>query len=99
MDYTLTNELQMLRKMYQEFVENEVKPLAGELDEEERFPTETIPKLAKYGFMGIPYETRYGGQGGNNMAYAMAIEELAKACGTTATIGCGPHLSVLQSDS
>ena len=82
MDYTLTNEL----KMYQEFVENEVKPLAGELDEEERFPTETIPKLAKYGFMGIPYETRYGGQGGNNMAYAMAIEELAKACGTTATI-------------
>ena len=86
MDYTLTNELQMLRKMYQEFVENEVKPLAGELDEEERFPTETIPKLAKYGFMGMPYETRYGGQGGNNMAYAMAIEELAKACGTTATI-------------
>ena len=86
MDYTLTNELQMLRKMYQEFVENEVKPLAGELDEEERFPMETIPKLAKYGFMGIPYETRYGGQGGNNMAYAMAIEELAKACGTTATI-------------
>ena len=86
MDYTLTNELQMLRKMYQEFVENDVKPLAGELDEEERFPTETIPKLAKYGFMGIPYETRYGGQGGNNMAYAMAIEELAKACGTTATI-------------
>ena len=86
MDYTLTNELQMLRKMYQEFVENEVKPLAGELDEEERFPTETIPKLAKYGFMGIPYETRYGGQGGNNMAYAMAIEDLAKACGTTATI-------------
>ena len=60
MDYTLTNELQMLRKMYQEFVENEVKPLAGELDEEERFPMETIPKLAKYGFMGIPYETRYG---------------------------------------
>ena len=86
MDYTLTNELQMLRKMYQEVVENEVKPLAGELDEEERFPMETIPKLAKYGFMGIPYETRYGGQGGNNMAYAMAIEELAKACGTTATI-------------
>ena len=86
MDYTLTNELQMLRKMYQEFVENEVKPLAGELDEEERFPKETIPKLAKYGFMVIPYETRYCGQGGNNMAYAMAIEELAKACGTTATI-------------
>ena len=86
MDYTLTNELQMLRKMYQEFVENEVKPLAGELDEEERFPVETIPKLAKYGFMGIPYETRYGGQGGNNMAYAMAIEELSKACGATATI-------------
>ena len=86
MDFTLTKELQMLRKMYREFAENEVKPLAGQTDEEERFPIETIPKLAKLGMLGIPFEKKYGGQGGSNTAYAMAIEELAKVCATTATI-------------
>ena len=86
MDFALTNELKMAQKMYREFAENEVKPLAEEIDEEERFPAETVEKLAKYGFLGIPYAKKYGGQGGNNMAYAMAIEELSKACGTTGTI-------------
>ena len=76
----------MLRKMYREFAENEVKPLAAELDEEERFPSETIPKLARYGFLGIPFPKKYGGQGGDNLAYAMAIEEVAKVCGTTSVI-------------
>ena len=47
MDFTLTNELLMLRKMYREFAENEIKPLAAEIDEEERFPKESIPKLAR----------------------------------------------------
>ena len=86
MDFTLTNELLMLRKMYREFAENEIKPLAAEIDEEERFPKESIPKLARYGFLGIPFPKKYGGQGGTNLAYAMAIEELAKCCTTTATI-------------
>ena len=86
MDFQLTNEQQMLRKMYREFAENEVKPIAQEVDEEERFPAETVAKLARYGFMGIPFEKQYGGQGGTNMAYAMAIEELAKVCGTTSVI-------------
>ena len=86
MDFTLTKELQMLRKMYRDFAENEIKPLAAEIDEEERFPKESIPKLARYGFLGIPFPKKYGGQGGTNLAYAMAIEELAKCCTTTATI-------------
>ena len=86
MDFQLTKEQQMLRKMYREFAETEVKPLAQEIDEEERFPSETIPKLARYGFLGIPFEKKYGGQGGTNMAYAMAIEEIAKVCGTTSVI-------------
>ena len=47
MDFHLTNEQQMLRKMYREFAENEVKPLAEEIDEEERFPMETVEKMAK----------------------------------------------------
>ena len=86
MDFTLSKEHEMLRKMYRDFAENEIKPLAAEIDEEERFPKESIPKLARYGFLGIPFPKKYGGQGGTNLAYAMAIEELAKCCTTTATI-------------
>lgn len=55
MDFKLSKEHELLRKMYREFAQNEVKPLAAELDEEERFPKETIPKLAKLGMLGIPF--------------------------------------------
>ena len=48
MDFTLTNELLMLRKMYREFAENEIKPLAAEIDEEERFPMETVEKKSAF---------------------------------------------------
>ena len=63
MDFHLTNEQQMLRKMYREFAENEVKPLAEEIDEEERFPMETVEKMAKLGMMGIYFPKEYGGAG------------------------------------
>ena len=84
--FNLSNEHKMLQKMYREFAENEVKPLAAEIDEEERFPTETVEKLGRYGFMGIPFDSKYGGAGGDALAYALAIEELAKYCGTTSVI-------------
>jgi len=86
MDYKLSNEHEMLRKMYREFAETEVKSIAAEIDEEERFPTETVEKLGRYGFMGIPFDKKYGGAGGDALAYAMAIEEIAKYCGTTSVI-------------
>ena len=86
MDFHLTNEQQMLRKMYREFAENEVKPLAEEIDEEERFPMETVEKMAKLGMMGIYFPKQYGGAGGDVLSYAMCVEELAKVCGTTAVI-------------
>ena len=86
MDFHLTNEQQMLRKMYREFAENEVKPLAEEIDEEERFPMETVEKMAKLGMMGIYFPKEYGGAGGDVLSYAMCVEELAKVCGTTAVI-------------
>lgn len=72
--------------MYRKFAEVEVKPLAEEVDEEERFPVETVEKLKRYGFLGIPFPKEYGGQGGDNLAYAMAVEELSKACATTGVI-------------
>ena len=86
MDFHLTNEQQMLRKMYREFAETEVKPLAEEIDEEERFPMETVEKMAKLGMMGIYFPKEYGGAGGDVLSYAMCVEELAKVCGTTAVI-------------
>ncbi len=88
MDFKLSKEHELLRKMYQEFAQNEVKPLAAELDEEERFPKETIPKLAKLGMLGIPFPKKYGGAGGDNLAYAICVEEIAKTCGTTSVIIC-----------
>lgn len=86
MDFSISNEYEMLQKMYREFTENEVKPLASEVDEEERFPVETVEKLARYGMLGIPFPKEVGGSGGDNLAYAMAVEELSKACATTGVI-------------
>mgnify|MGYP001063337549 CR=1 FL=1 len=86
MDFHLTNEQLMLRKMYREFAENEVKPLAEEVDETEEFPMETVKKMAKLGMMGIYFPKEYGGAGGDVLSYAMCVEELAKVCGTTAVI-------------
>ncbi|MGV8153513.1 MAG: acyl-CoA dehydrogenase [Alkaliphilus sp.] len=86
MNFKLSNEHKLLRTMYREFAEVEVKPLAEEVDETEEFPAETVKKLAKYGFMGIPIPKKYGGAGADNLAYAMAVEELSKVCGTTGVI-------------
>ncbi len=86
MDFHLSKEQQMLRKMYREFAENEVEPLAEEIDETERFPAETVEKMGKLGMMGIYFPKEYGGAGGDVLSYAMCVEELAKVCGTTAVI-------------
>ena len=86
MDFHLSKEHLLVRKMYREFAETEVKPLAEELDEEERFPMETVEKMAKLGMMGIYFPKQYGGAGGDVLSYAMCVEELAKVCGTTAVV-------------
>ncbi|MBO5917270.1 MAG: acyl-CoA dehydrogenase family protein, partial [Oscillospiraceae bacterium] len=86
MDFHLTKEQEMIRKMFREFAENEVKPLAEEIDEQERFPMETVEKMAKLGMMGIYFDKKYGGAGGDVLSYAMCVEELSKVCGTTGVI-------------
>ena len=63
-----------------------MKPLAAEIDETERFPKETVEKMAKLGIMGIPFPAEYGGAGGDNIMYSMAVEELSRVCGTTGVI-------------
>ena len=86
MDFTLPKEHEMARQLFKDFAEKEVKPLAQEIDEEHRFPRETVEKMAKYGFMGIPVPKEYGGQGCDILTYAMCVEELSKVCGTTGVI-------------
>ena len=86
MDFTLSKQHEMARSLFREFAEKEVKPLAIEVDETEEFPMETVEKMAKAGFMGIPIPKEYGGQGCDILTYAMCVEELAKVCGTTAVI-------------
>ncbi len=86
MDFKLSKEQEMLRKMFRDFAENEVKPIAGQVDEEEMFPVETVKKMAKLGMMGIYFPKEFGGAGADVLAYVMAIEELAKVCGTTAVV-------------
>ncbi|HQL47069.1 MAG TPA: acyl-CoA dehydrogenase [Holophaga sp.] len=77
---------QLLLQMLRDFVETEVRPKAKAVDEEERFPEETVRQMARYGLMGIPFPKEYGGAGGDNLAYTLAVEELSKACGTTGVI-------------
>ena len=67
-------------------LQNEVKPLAQEIDENHRFPRETVEKMAKYGFLGIPVSKEDGGQGCDPLTYVMCVEELSKVCGTTGVI-------------
>ena len=86
MDFKLSKEQEMMRKLFREFAENEVKPLAAMVDEEEMFPENTVKKMAKLGMMGIYFPKQYGGAGADVVTYAMAVEELSKVCGTTGVI-------------
>ncbi|MBQ3089594.1 MAG: acyl-CoA dehydrogenase family protein [Oscillospiraceae bacterium] len=86
MDFNLSKEQLLVQKMYREFAENEVKPLAQEVDEQERFPKETVEKMAKLGMMGIYFPKQYGGAGADILSYVMAVEEMSKVCGTTGVI-------------
>ena len=86
MDFTLSKEHEMARQLFADFAENEVKPLAQEVDETEKFPRETVEKMARYGFLGIPVPKEYGGQGCDPLTYVMCVEEMSKVCGTTGVI-------------
>ena len=86
MDFTLSKEHEMARTLFKDFAEKEAKPIAQEIDENHRFPRETVDKMAKLGFLGIPVPKEYGGQGCDPLTYVMCVEELSKVCGTTGVI-------------
>ena len=86
MDFKLSKEQEMLRKLFRDFAQNEVKPLAAQVDEEEMFPAENVKKMAELGMLGIYFPKKYGGAGADVLSYAMCVEELSKVCGTTGVI-------------
>lgn len=86
MNFQLTKEQEFVQKMVRDFAKAEVEPIAGDIDKEHRFPVETVKKMARYGMMGIPFPTKYGGAGGDELSYAITVEELAKVCASTAVI-------------
>ena len=90
MDFTLSKQQQMVQKMYKEFAENEVKPLAKMVDAEEYFPKETVEKMSKLGMMGIYFPKEVGGAGGDVLSYVMAVEEMSKVCCSTGVIISSP---------
>ncbi len=96
MSFLFNEEDLMMRDMFRSFAENEVKPLAAEVDEEERFPAETVKKMAKLGMLGIPFKKEHGGAGGTYLQYINCVEELAVACATTSIV-VSAHTSLCAS--
>ena len=86
MKIELSEEQQMIQALAREFAEKEVKPVAALLDQEARFPHETVKRMGELGLMGIAVPEAYGGSGADTVAYVLALEEIAKACASHAVI-------------
>ncbi len=89
----LTEDQRMIRDMVRDFARAEVAPKAAEIDENHRFPTDTWQKMVELGLTGIPFPEEVGGSGGDTLSYILAIEELAKVCGSTA-LTLAAHVSL-----
>ena len=96
MDFTLSEKHKMAQQLFRDFSLAEVKPLAQEIDKEHRFPEETVAKMAKYGFLGIPFAKEYGGQGCDTLTYVLCVEELSRLCASTGVI-VSAHTSLCAS--
>jgi len=86
MDFSLTEDQKMLRTMVRDFSEKELEPIAAEIDEEARFPAESMPKAAAIGLTGTGYPEEYGGSGGGAIEQAIIFEEVARVCAATCVI-------------
>src|ERR687886_219955 len=93
MEFELTDEQREVRRLVRDFAEQEVRPVAEELDRDKRFPYEIVRALGELGLMGIPYPHEYGGGGADTISYALAIEELARVDSSVA-ITVAAHTSL-----
>ncbi|ALX49863.1 acyl-CoA dehydrogenase [Lentibacillus amyloliquefaciens] len=93
MNFELTEEQEMLRKMVRDFAKNDVEPTAAERDEEERFDRGIFDQMAELGLTGIPWPEEYGGIGADYVSYCIAVEELSRVCASTG-VTLSAHLSL-----
>jgi len=96
-DYSLSDEHQLIRQTVREFAETEIKPVAAELDEKEEFSVELTKKMGEVGLFGVTIPEEYGGHGLDYLAYCIALEEIARVDGSQAatltaanSLGIGP---------
>jgi len=83
MNFELTREQQMVRELARDFAKQEIAPHAEHVDRTGEFPVETFKKMGELGLLGIPFPECYGGSGGDTISYALSVEEIGKACGST----------------
>ena len=81
--FDLTEDQTMIRDMVRDFAKTEVAPLAAEIDENHRFPTQTWDKIVELGLPGIPFPESLGGSEGGTLAYILAVEEISRVCAST----------------
>jgi alkylation response protein AidB-like acyl-CoA dehydrogenase len=93
MDFNLPDEHRLIQSTVRDFAQQEVAPVAEDLDREKRFPYEIVAKLGELGLMGIPFPQEYGGGGGDSLAYALAVEELTRVDSSVAITLCA-HTSL-----
>ena len=93
MNFELTNEQKMIQRTLREFSEAEVAPNALERDRSKQFPLDVFTKLSELGVMGLPFPEEYGGGGADTVSFAIVVEELSKACGSTG-ITYSAHVSL-----
>ena len=93
MSFILTEDQALIRNMVREFAENEVKPIAAEIDKTHQFPLATVKRMGEIGLMGMTIPDELEGSGGDTLSYAMAVEELARVCATHGVI-LSVHMSV-----
>lgn len=96
MDFQLTDAQNLIRNSVREFAVKELAPLAPVIDRENRFPVETIPKMKAMGLLGLPFSKEDGGAGGDQISYAIAVEEISRACASTGII-YSVHISLCAS--
>ncbi|NRQ55406.1 acyl-CoA dehydrogenase [Brevibacillus sp. HD1.4A] len=93
MNFDLTVEQQMLKKMMREFADEVVAPGADERDRTKQFPVEIFKQMSELNLMGLPFPEEYGGGGGDSTSFAIVVEELSRACGSTG-ITYSAHISL-----
>ncbi|MEW5952707.1 MAG: acyl-CoA dehydrogenase [Bacillota bacterium] len=97
MDFELTRDQKMIRDVVRDFAQTEIVPKAAEIDKTGHFPMDIVKKMAELDIMGLPFPEQYGGAAGDYTSYCLAVEEIARACGSTAltyeahiSLGCMP---------